>query len=111
MKTITVTATATAAETETETAMMDIIPKAKSLRPAVLCDTKAICDVIDCFIAAQHAVQDLARISVEFGLQECDINITHFQVSQHCNGVLMPLPLSGFQIQELPNGRFLSYYY
>ncbi|KAM8705597.1 hypothetical protein ACLKA7_009974 [Drosophila subpalustris] len=61
MKTITVTATANA------TAMMDIIPKAKSLRPAVLCDTKAICDVIDCFIAAQHAAQDLARICVEFG--------------------------------------------
>lgn len=45
------------------TAMMDIIPKANSLRPAVLCDTKAICGVIDCFIAAQHAArdQDLAK--------------------------------------------------
>jgi len=31
--------------------MMDIIPKAKSLCPAVLCDTKAICALIDCFIA------------------------------------------------------------
>lgn len=36
---------------ETSTAMMDIIPKAKSLCPAVLCDTKAICALIDCFIA------------------------------------------------------------
>lgn len=35
------------------TAMMNIIPKAKSLRSAVLCDTKAICGVIDCFIEAQ----------------------------------------------------------
>lgn len=35
----------------TSTAMMDIIPKAKSLCPAVLCDTKAICALIDCFIA------------------------------------------------------------
>lgn len=49
-------------KTITATAMMDIIPKAKSLCPAVLCDTKAICAVIDCNIAAQHAGQDLAWI-------------------------------------------------